>query len=337
MILFAFCLGGIALAASAMFSGSETGFYRVPRIRLKIDAADGDRTARFFLWLVHNPSLFVATLLVGNNIANNTISMATVLLVQGLLPNQQGIAVELASTLLLAPFLFVYGEMFPKYIALNAPYTLLRRLAPLLFLFFLLFLPLTWLLWLINTLINRLTGRRRLEATAPWILARNELGRALDEGRDAGVLEQSQRRLADSVFAAASINVGEVCASLGNYPMLQHSDSADRALDLARQHRLAELPVFEGETPIGYVRTIDLEWTVRQPPTEKGYSKPLPLRDFVEIDRHYSPLTAMSLFLSTPESLGCVVEADRNVCIGLLHRDTLRDLLFTPTPEYRSA
>ncbi|MEE3220565.1 MAG: CNNM domain-containing protein, partial [Planctomycetota bacterium] len=54
-------LSGLLL--SAFFSGSETGFYRVPRIRLLIDSLAGDRVSRVLLWLTNYPSLFVATTL----------------------------------------------------------------------------------------------------------------------------------------------------------------------------------------------------------------------------------------------------------------------------------
>ena len=58
------------LLLSAFFSGAETGFYRVTRVRLLLDGLAGDPIARGLLWLTNNPALFVATALVGNNLAN---------------------------------------------------------------------------------------------------------------------------------------------------------------------------------------------------------------------------------------------------------------------------
>ena len=57
----------IGIFLSAFFSGSETGFYRVTRVRLVIKALRGDRVSRGLLWLTNNPALFVATTLIGNN------------------------------------------------------------------------------------------------------------------------------------------------------------------------------------------------------------------------------------------------------------------------------
>ena len=64
----------IGLALSAFFSGSETGMYRVSRIRLVLDGLSGGRVARGIIQLLNNPAIFVATTLVGNNIANYLVS-----------------------------------------------------------------------------------------------------------------------------------------------------------------------------------------------------------------------------------------------------------------------
>lgn len=323
MLFFALCLGLLALAASAMFSGSEIGFYRVPRIRLKLEALGGDRTSRRFLWLANNPSFFVATVLVGNNIANNLISLAAVMAVQTLFPQSQGILMEIGSTLLLAPFLFVYGELFPKYVFLNAPSRFLRLVSPVLMFCFLLFLPLTTLLWLLNRLMAKILNRPR--EPVRMSLARADLGDTFAEGREAGVLTEPQRRLADGVFVAGNRKVRDLAVPLSRFPHLRREADIEAALRKMRESRLSELPVFEGDTPIGYVRGIDLELLRRAARPEE--TPALPVRDFVEIVDDYSPLAAMALLQSTREPLGCVVDQKRNLCIGLLYADRLRDIL----------
>ena len=70
MIPFGLTLLAVGVFLSAFFSGSETGFYRASRFRVVLSALDGDRIAKRLLWLVNNPSLFVATTLIGNNVAN---------------------------------------------------------------------------------------------------------------------------------------------------------------------------------------------------------------------------------------------------------------------------
>jgi Mg2+/Co2+ transporter CorB len=116
----------IGVLLSAFFSGSETGFYRVNRVRLVLDSRGGDLIARGLLYLTNNPSLFVATTLIGNNLANYVTSLAIVLITQEFFAPEAHVA-ELVAPIALSPLLFVYGELLPKRLYYHAPYRLLRR------------------------------------------------------------------------------------------------------------------------------------------------------------------------------------------------------------------
>lgn len=338
MIVFALLLGFLGLALSATFSGSETAFYRAPKLRLKLDTMAGDRTAGRLLWLLNHPDLFVSTILVGNNVANYTVSLATVLFVGAVLPNSQGIFVELASTLVLAPFLFVYGEMFPKYLTLHAPHRFLRRLSPVLMFFFRLFLPITSLLWLLSRGLARLLGETHemLRLT----LGRQELVRVLDEGQETGILFDTQRRLADGVFDVSKRSVLDWTVPRSAWPLVTTDMKPAEVLEIARKHDLVEMPVFEieefqnevGDLPIGFVRVIDLELAIRNRLDEQSRQllrllhTELPIRSVVEISSRHSLLTAMILLQTLHGSFGCVLDEHRR-CVGFVRSDRLRDIL----------
>jgi len=122
----------LGIFLSGFFSGSETGFYRASRVRIVIASLDGDRMSKALVKLINNPALFVATTLIGNNVANYVTSLAIVLLTRQMHVSSFG---ELLSPILLSPLLFVYGELLPKNLFYQAPNFLLRLAAPL-FLFF---------------------------------------------------------------------------------------------------------------------------------------------------------------------------------------------------------
>ena len=136
----------VGLALSAFFSGSETGFYRVTRVRLVLDALSGDRIARFLLALTNHSAMFVATTLIGNNVANYLTSLAVVMLTQQVVTGDNSM-VELAATVLFSPLVFVYGEPLPKNLYYNAPNRLLRLGGPVLLIFTFVFLPVSLILW----------------------------------------------------------------------------------------------------------------------------------------------------------------------------------------------
>ena len=130
----------VGVLLSAFFSGSETGFYRINRVRLVLDSRSGDLIARFLLYMTNNPSLFVATTLIGNNLANYVTSLAIVLATRAMIGESHGLA-EMIAPLAAAPFVFVYGELLPKNMFYLAPNRLLRLAGPIFLVFVVAFAP----------------------------------------------------------------------------------------------------------------------------------------------------------------------------------------------------
>lgn len=311
----------VGIFLSAFFSGSETGFYRVSRIRLVIKALGGNQISRGLLWLANNPSLFVATTLVGNNLANYLTSLAIVLAVQTLFTFADTAAAELIAPVVLAPLLFVYGELLPKNLYYHAPNALLHRGGPLFLLFTVLFLPVAMLLWLMARLLQTFLGeapeRVRLQ------LARAELARVLEEGQHAGVLSRAQRRLAHGLFSIASAPVSGHCTPIGRVATIRRGTKKSEVYRLARRHRLAALPVEEGHGRqrrlIGYVRIIDLH-------REAGDTVDR-VRPLLDISATETFISALIRLESSGELLGRVVD-EEGVTAGLLNVQAMSQPLF---------
>jgi len=181
-------LAGLLL--SAFFSGSETGFYRATRVRLAIEALAGDWTSRALLWLAHQPSLFIATALVGNNLANYVTSLAVVMASQRFFPGGGAFAAVLGP-IVIAPVLFLFGELLPKNLFYEAPNRLLKRCTPALLICTILFAPITLFLWAFSHLLQLFTNSSPQELRLR--LARSELGELLDEGHEIGILLPANR------------------------------------------------------------------------------------------------------------------------------------------------
>ena len=133
----------LAVAASAMFAGSETGFYGINRLRLRHEARRS-RVAALLESVVRSPSAFLATLLIGNNLANDAAVKAA-----GNLCAHFGLeGAEFWGALFLTPLIFLFGEVLPKQLLLANPRRLLSLAAPLALarvVFWPLTAPLAWL------------------------------------------------------------------------------------------------------------------------------------------------------------------------------------------------
>ncbi len=245
----------VGLILSAFFSGSETGMYRVSRIRLVLDGLSGGRVARGLVLLLNNPALFVATTLVGNNIANYVVSLGIVMASAHLWPGE-GAAAELLGPMLLTPVVFVLGELLPKYLFYHAPYRLIRLSGAPFLLITVVLLPLTILLGLLGRLLSLLTGETPFRVRLT--MARSELEQVLREGQEAGILSSSQRVLAQNVF------------HVGNQPAIRYGVNPDRfavvdvqsttteALRAARRQGHPIVLVKENAQIVGYYWYADL-------------------------------------------------------------------------------
>ncbi len=310
----------------------EISFYRAPRLQLKLDAMRGSLRAKALLWLTNHPSIFVATILVANNMANYSLSLAGVLFFHEMFSNVGPVSTEICVTVFLSPILFIYGEMFPKYVCLFAPKRFLQRGSPLLFFLTILLLPLSGLLWLINRFLAGLLGSSN-EMTR-LSLVKSELVKTFDEGHESGVLGHTQRQLIDGIITVSNQNVKSIMVPVHHFPLITADMTPQTVLSLARSLRMCEVPVFgrldalDGLVPsrahlvpTGYVQTTDLEAAVYQA------AEKLPIRKLIEVIDNYSLLTTLNLFQASGESFGMVVNSHKR-CYGLISMKHLQEQLF---------
>ena len=317
MIWIVIAMGIVGLLLSAFFGGMETGLYRVSRTRLVLDAMGGDLISRGLLWMTNRPSLFVATTLTGNNLASYIMSLAIVVGVGQFSGGSP--AAELIAPLVFAPFLFVYDELLPKNLFLQAPNRLLRLGGPLFFVFTVLFLPVSLLLWAFSRILAKLVAEspERVQMN----LARRELQRVLREGHEVGILWPAQQNLARGIFAKAQHPVGKLAVPLKGLPRARGDMSREDILGLARRYQIAEVVVEDAATGklSGYVRVMELGLAA-----EEGR---LPLRKLQTFGKNEISIVALTQLQSTGESMAEVVDENRET-VGLLSVAALRRPFF---------
>jgi CBS domain containing-hemolysin-like protein len=306
MIGVAILLGLIGVLLSGFFSGAETGFYRAARMRLVLDALDGDLIARGLVKLTNHPALFIATSLVGTNLANYLVSFATVLAIED---SSQGAGRlgELIASLWLTPLVFVYGELLPKNFFLHAPNRLLRKCGPLFLLFVVLFFPISVVLWGLNRLLSKLVAKTPEQVRLA--IARRELRRVLEEGHEEGILYPAQQELAQGIFAVAKNPVTGFLTPLAEVPRARAGSSKADVLRLAQRMNVAAVPIEESGRLLGYVRVVDLKLD-----RSDGLGPLRPLLVIPHTDAHIDALMRMH---AAKESLAQVVDAQGRV-LGML-------------------
>jgi magnesium and cobalt exporter, CNNM family len=308
LVLFLF---GIRL--SAFYSGCETGFYRISTMQLGIRAQHGSNAVRWLHWFSARPERFVATTLVGNNIANYMITWSLGLAVAAIVSNSSGVA-ELVAMMLVTPIVFVFGELIPKSLYYRAPLSLLQRGAPLFTASYFVFYPIVYPLVLLSRMTARLSpGRRR---PIELMLTRTRLVNVLEAGQQEGLLNSQQSRLSENV-----IQLAREPASLSFIPamsILGASEADDRDSMLRRAERLhtPRLLIHADGEPhrwMGCVRVVEI---LKPGVSPRNAMTPLP-----EFAHDTSKLEVLSELVRTGASFAVLIEQGR--ILGIVSRRTL--------------
>jgi putative hemolysin len=315
MLILAAILFVIGMVFSAFCSGTETAFYRASRVRLVMSVMEGDRIGKLLAWFTNRPAFFVATILIGNNIANYIVSFSVTLAMVALIDQGRGGLWELVATILIAPVVFVFGESFPKSLGLLAPNRCLRLVAIPLVVISTILAPLAAMLWGISRLLENLLGQspERLQMT----LARKEIEQVLDEGQHAGILHPSQRQISQNFFLVAARPIRQICVPVARITGIKSDTTRAAAVRFAQRHRLANIPVVDGHQKfVGYFHLIDL---LVQGEADNSLPAPKPLRSLTADEAFGEAILWMQ---TNRENLVQVVNKQSQV-IGLLSIDDL--------------
>ncbi|MEO0570256.1 MAG: hemolysin family protein [Bacteroidota bacterium] len=146
----------VSLLASAFFSGMEIAFISANRIHIELEKKQDGFLAKVLGWITEKPSKFIATMLIGNNIALVVygLYMGDLLMdwFQKVLPvTSNPIQVLLtdfslfSQTVISTFIILITAEFFPKVLFQIYSNTLLKVLALPAYLFYLLFSSLSWM------------------------------------------------------------------------------------------------------------------------------------------------------------------------------------------------
>lgn len=157
----------VSLLSSAFFSGMEIAFISANRIHIELEKKQEGFLAKVLSWITEKPSKFIATMLIGNNIALVVygLYMGDVLMAQfqALLPTTSNLLnvlltdFSLFSQTVISTFvILVTAEFLPKVLFQIYSNTLLKVLALPAYVFYVLFSVLSWMVIKISDFILKI-------------------------------------------------------------------------------------------------------------------------------------------------------------------------------------
>lgn len=231
-------IGKIILVAammvfSALFSGTETAFSSVNKLRLKNYEAQGSKKAKKALKLANRFDEVLTAVLIGNNIVNiATSSVSTLVFVKFFGSNGAAI-----STIVITVLVLTFCEVLPKsYAKKNAEAIALAFASPLSALVAI-FKPFVWLL-------NKLSSVVSKGAEAPSV-TEDELKYMIDEIEEQGVIEEQESELVKSALEFDEITVNEILIPRVKVVGIEVGTDIDEIKDIFSSEMYSRLPVYE--------------------------------------------------------------------------------------------
>jgi len=232
----------VLLVCSAFFSGSECAMFSLDHYALE-QLEDGKRSSdRAIRKMLERPRRLLATILLGNELINITISAVGLTAVIALREQHEWIPWWI-NIVVITPLLLIFGEIAPKAVAVRAGLSWARLVALPLRAFDLLVFPLRAVLGWVATQILRLFDAAG-EAPVPEALRETQFKALVNLGEEQGVLDSDEAELIHRVFDLTDTPVSRVMTRRRDVVGLPLGSSIEHVLELIRDKRFARLPVY---------------------------------------------------------------------------------------------
>ncbi|MGX4686652.1 hemolysin family protein [Vagococcus sp. JNUCC 83] len=233
---------------NAFFAAAEVSVISVNRNRLESKAEEGNKTAIKLLALINDSSNFLSTIQVG-------ITLVTILsgaslansFARELAPVFGGAAwakqaSQVIVLILLTYISIVFGELYPKRIALNRPEEVARFVMGPITLLGKVMRPFVWLLSSSTNLLSRITPMTFDDENER--MTREEMAYLLT---NEGVLDSDELEMVQGIFDLDTTMAREVMVPRTEAFMIDIHDSAEENIDKVLANNFSRIPVYDDD------------------------------------------------------------------------------------------
>ncbi len=298
----------LLICSSALFSGSETGLYRVSRLKNRLSAQEGNRLHLLLQSMLEDSQGLIFSILIGNNISTALATSIATILVARVSGSDNA---EYYATVIMTPTLLIFGEILPKSIYYYKCDSYMPKSSPLLWLSHRIFTftGLISIMRLMSRFFERITHTPETEKETIISTAKRHIEGILQDTKNEGYLSYVQNDIAYRVLNISRIKITSVMTKMNNVAVVDLASSKDELFKTFKKYPYSRFLVCDKvhDNIIGYVNVF----------------KVLTDKDEFSIDRH---LEAIHKF--TPETV--VIKA-----LNKMHDEKLRIALIAK-PQKKS-
>lgn len=244
----------VLIIVNACFAAAEMAIVSVNKNRIRSLAQEGNKKAEALSGLIDEPNKFLSAIQVVITLAGFLTSAEAAVSFSddvGIwldnvgIPYGQEIAVIIV-TLVLSFFTLVFGELFPKRLAmLHADGMAMAVVKPILFISAL-FKPFVWLLSVTVTLFLKIC-RQRIDVTNVEY-SEDDVVSMLEAGQESGELKEEGKKMITSIFAFDDLLAYEVMTPRTDVFSIDINAPTQEYIDELMELRYSRIPVYEDDS-----------------------------------------------------------------------------------------
>lgn len=196
----------ILVLFSAFFSGSETAFSSLNRVKLKAMKREGksNRSIERALELSEKYDVVLSTVLIGNNIVNIASTSIATLFFTGILGDNSDLGATV-STIVMTVVVLIFGEVTPKTLAKEKAEKVVVIISPVVKFFIIIFSPLNLFFRGWKLLMNKIFKTDGIDT-----VTEEELKTYVDEAHTGGEIDENESELIHSSIEFDDIDVSDI-------------------------------------------------------------------------------------------------------------------------------
>ncbi|MBC1233787.1 hemolysin family protein [Listeria booriae] len=233
---------------NAFFASAEMALVSLNKNRVRSQAEQGDKKAVLLVKLIDDPSRFIATIQVGITLAGFFSSAAAATSIASVLGTRFGgtaFANEMAVvvvTIILSYITLVFGELYPKRIALQKAEAISRFAVRPILIISTILTPFVKFLSLSTNVLVKLT--RMDKGASDEKMTREEMQLIIETGRRDGAIENAELAMLRGVFEMDTIYAKEVMVPRTDSFMIDANEDSSVLVDKLLEKNFSRIPVY---------------------------------------------------------------------------------------------
>jgi len=315
------------LVLSGFFSSSETSFFSLSKVRLRRRKIRKGSRFKYIVTLLKSPSAFLATVLIGNEIVNISISVVVAALVYSVLKDiMSDHFLPFISMAITVPALLLFGEIIPKTIAIKFPEKIALFNSYPLYLFYRVISPVRHLLNLAAKLFIKFFVKDPTKQSLDSVNIDEGIFRSMvDAGSREGTIEPGERDLIHRTFRLDDIYISDIIIPRDQIVAVPADIDEESLKELIETKKFSRYPVYEKniDNIIGFVHAKDLLRLKTSPNGKKYLTIRSILRKPTFIHESRNVLSVLLQFQKSKTHIGIVTNGQGKTA-GIV---TLEDIL----------